>query len=222
VASHDLKEPLRKIKTFSGRLVDDTGSVLSERSRVYLYKMNSATDRMYSMIEGVLNYSTLNASEEQTQLVNLDETIAQIETDLEILIQEKNAVIHYNGLPGIEGASVLVYQLFYNIVNNALKFTSPDRKPEITIRSSVKSSGHGEIAEISVADNGIGFDEHQAEKIFDPFARLNSKDRYEGTGLGLALCKKIVQRHGGNIWASSTKNKGSVFTVSLPVKQTPS
>jgi PAS domain S-box-containing protein len=218
VASHDLKEPLRKIKTFSGRLVEDNGSLLSERSKVYLYKMNSATDRMYSMIEGVLNYSTLNASEEQTQLVNLNEIIAQIETDLEILIQEKNAEIAYDDLPVIEGASVLVYQLFYNILNNALKFTSPDRKPEITIRSYVKSSHKGDIAEITVADNGIGFDKQQAEKIFDPFARLNSKDRYEGTGLGLALCKKIVQRHHGNITASSIINKGSVFTVSLPVK----
>ena len=121
-------------------------------------------------------------------------------------------MIHSADLPPIEGAAVLLYQLFYNLLNNALKFTSPDRNPEISIHGHIKKSGEGEMAEITVSDNGIGFEEQQAGKIFDPFARLNSKDRYEGTGLGLALCKKIVQRYGGTITAHSEKK-----TKALPL-----
>lgn len=219
VASHDLKEPLRKIKTYSGRLADDDQTILSERSATFLHKMNSATDRMFSMIEGVLSYSTVNAGEEPYELIDLNETVREIKTDLELLIQDKNAIITSEQLPFIEGVPVLIYQLFYNLLNNALKFSSPGIQPVINISSQVVESGNRNFAEIAITDNGIGFDKSQAEKIFDPFARLNSKDKYEGTGLGLSLCKKIVQRHGGTISAQSIKNSGAKFTIRLLTQQ---
>ncbi|MES2647658.1 MAG: ATP-binding protein [Bacteroidota bacterium] len=219
VASHDLKEPLRKIKTFSGRLMDDGESILSERGLTYLAKMNSATERLFSMIEGVLNYSTLNASEQKNQIIRLEEILQHIETDLELLILQKNATIHYSNFPPIEGASVLIYQLFYNLLNNGLKFSGSERAPVISVTSKTINKNDKKFIEITIADNGIGFDNEHAEKIFDPFARLNSKDKYEGTGLGLSLCKKIVQRHGGTITANSIKNIGSSFIVILPMNQ---
>ncbi len=220
VASHDLKEPLRKIKTFSGRLLDDKASELSDRGKVFVEKMNSATDRMYAMIDGVLKYSTINAGDEQMEVINLNEIFRQILLDLEILINEKNATLFVAQMPVIEGAAVLIYQLFYNLINNALKFSGSERKPVISITSSVLQTNKLQVAEITVVDNGIGFENIHAEKIFDPFARLNSKDKYEGTGLGLSLCKKIVQRHGGTISAKSKKDEGAAFTVTLPLKIT--
>lgn len=120
----------------------------------------------------------------------------------------------------IEGASVLIYQLFYNLVNNALKFSRPDVPPLIHISSFVTGEEGRRTIEIGVADNGIGFDQQYAHTIFETFARLNSKDKFEGTGLGLALCKKIVERHHGTITALGTKNSGAAFTIRLPEKQT--
>jgi PAS domain S-box-containing protein len=219
VASHDLKEPLRKIKTFAGRLMDDSETRLSAKGQTYLGKMNSAADRMYSMIEGVLAYSTVNSEEQSIAEVSLGKILQQIETDLEVLIQQKEATIDHKELPVVEGSEVLLYQLFYNLVNNALKFSSPVRKPVITITGALVQTDAEAFAEIRVADNGIGFDPLQSERIFESFSRLNSKDRFEGTGLGLSLCKKIVQRHGGFITADGKVDQGAVFTVLLPVKQ---
>jgi PAS domain S-box-containing protein len=218
VASHDLKEPLRKIKTFAGRLEEDTSSTLSGKSRVFLEKIHSATDRMFAMIEGVLNYSTVNGQQQYTETVDLNNIMDNIVTDLEILIAQKQASVEYSGLPVLEGASILIYQLFYNLINNSLKFSTPDRPPVISISSTV-SRENGGVAIITVKDNGIGFEQEYAERIFNTFARLNSKDKYEGTGLGLALCRKIVQRHGGSIRAESNGKEGAAFMVELPLKQ---
>ena len=120
-------------------------------------------------------------------------------------------------MPKVEGASVLFYQLFYNLINNSLKFS--EELPVIHISSSIVKAGEKEFARIVVGDNGIGFEQQDADKIFNAFTRLNSKDKYEGTGLGLALCKKIVERHHGSISASSEVNKGTTFTILLPLKQ---
>jgi signal transduction histidine kinase len=149
------------------------------------------------------------------ETVALGETIRQIQSDLEILIQQKKAGFTIGELPRIEGAAVLIYQLFYNLINNALKFSRPETAPVIVI----SSSGAGDHVAISIVDNGIGFDQENAAKIFDAFTRLHSKDKFEGTGLGLALCKKIAERHGGLIGATGNKKEGAVFTVHLPLKQ---
>lgn len=217
VASHDLKEPIRKIKTFGNRLLDDYHHLLPEKGNSFLNKILSATERMYSMVEGVLSYSTMSASDQPAESVNLDEVIASIQTDLEVLIQEKKATIESDTLPVINGAPVLLYQLFYNLINNSIKFSKENVPVRIIITSSTAHLEGNRFAKIVLADNGIGFEQEQAEKIFTTFTRLNSKDKYEGTGLGLALCKKIVQRHSGFISARGERGKGAEFTILLPI-----
>jgi PAS domain S-box-containing protein len=229
VASHDLKEPLRKIKTYGSRLVDEYGDILPAKAKSYLDKMESAATRMNSMIDGVLGYSMLSATEQVIEKVDLNELLENIQSDLEILIQQKQAVFEYEALPEIEGSPILLYQLFYNLINNSLKFSIAGVQPRISISSSdytvSQVMGHSTLKpgipykRITVADNGIGFEREYAEKIFKTFTRLNARDKYEGTGLGLSLCKKIVQRHSGTIDADGKLNEGSVFTIVLPQQQ---
>jgi light-regulated signal transduction histidine kinase (bacteriophytochrome) len=219
VASHDLKEPLRKMKTFANRLEDDEQSRLSEKGRNYLSKVQSASDRMFSMVDGVLAYSAMNTSEQRFEVIDLNALFQSIFTDLELLIEQNRAVIHKDSLPQIEGAAPLIYQLFYNLIKNSLKFIREGIRPMISITSEMTPVRDEPFTEITIEDNGIGFDEQYAERIFDPFTRLNSREKYEGTGLGLALCKKIVLRHGGSITGRGNKSRGTEFIVSLPVKQ---
>jgi PAS domain S-box-containing protein len=219
VASHDLKEPLRKIKIFGSRLKDEYKSLLPEKARLYLSKIEGAADRMGSMVDGVLQYSSLSASAEKAEKVDLNGLLDSIQSDLEMIIQQSEATIIHSKLPVIEGAPVLLYQLFYNLVNNSLKFRRENTSPVIIIRSEVIGSGENPFLKLVIEDNGIGFEMEYAERIFDSFSRLNPKDRFEGTGLGLALCKKIVERHGGTIEACGDPEKGSIFTVNLPFSQ---
>ncbi len=220
VASHDLKEPVRKIRTFSGRLLDEYAAMLPDEAQVFLKKIQQATARMYTMIDGVLQYSAINGGEQPISAVDLNEVVAQIETDLELVIRERNATIQRGQLLMIEGAPVLLYQLFYNLINNSLKFGKSDDNCLITIESRLTEGAGKRIAELTLTDNGIGFDPEQAARIFETFVRLNSKDRYEGTGLGLSLCKKIVERHHGTIAATGELNRGAKFVIRLPLTQT--
>ena len=173
---------------------------------------------MYDMIDGVLRYSSINEGEQEIESVSIDELIASIESDLEMVIQQKQAVIEKTNLPLVQGARILLHQLFYNLINNALKFSK--EKPHVTITAREFMQGDVTMVEIRVADNGIGFSPEHAEKIFHAFSRLNSKDKYEGTGLGLALCRKIAERHRGSISATGRENEGSIFIITLPLKQT--
>lgn len=217
VASHDLKEPVRKVKIFSGRIRDEFKKELPEKAQGYLDKIQHSTDRMLSMIEGVLMYSTLSNLSKVMEKVDLNDIVAEIKKDLEILIEEKKARIENDPLPVLNGVPVLLYQLFYNLINNALKFSKNEESCHLTIRYAQETISSVVCAKICVADNGIGFSNDQVDRMFDPFIRLNSKDKYEGTGLGLALCKKIVERHCGNIFASGEKDSGAVFTILLPL-----
>lgn len=219
VASHDLKEPVRKIKTFASRIREEAQSRLTDRELNYIEKVQSAANRMSSMIDGVLLYSTMNSIEQKIEKVDLNRTIKEITNDLEILIHHKSAVFDIAELPVIEGANILIYQLFYNLINNSLKFSKPDQQLTISISAEKYSSAQKEYVRIELADDGIGFEPEHAENIFNTFTRLNSKDKYEGTGLGLALCRKIVMRHQGSIAASGAVGKGAAFTITLPVLQ---
>ena len=221
VASHDLKEPVRKIKIFSSMLQNDYGKLLPERGMTYLNKIHNATDRMFSMIEGVLAYSEFTSAEQKNDVISLNKIIENIESDLELLIQQQNATIIKDDLPEIEGAGVLIHQLFYNLINNALKFSKKEVPTVIEISSSFEKSEDASIqmVKIVITDNGIGIDPKLSGKIFDVFSRLNAKDDYEGTGLGLALCKKIVERHHGTIEATGVKDVKAVFSIFLPQKQ---
>ena len=220
VASHDLKEPIRKIKTFTGRLEEHLDGSLDEIGSRYIERIHAATNRMFNMIDGVLTYSsTTNVSTQKPELVDLKEIMKSIESDLDVALQKTGATLQYTNLPQLEGAPVLLYQLFYNLINNANKFVQAGISPMIRIESETFLEAGNRFARITVQDNGIGFKPEHAEKIFETFTRLNSKDKYEGTGLGLSLCKKIVERHGGIILASGTPDNGATFTITLPLLQ---
>ena len=228
VASHDFKEPVRKIRTFGSRLTQEFGSGLPEKANAYVAKMESAASRLSTMIDGVLLYSSLDGEVIAHEMIHLNETIQKVEEDLELLIAQKKATVQYGELPSFEGSSILIYQLFYNLINNALKFSKNDIPAVIAIASKkvkaadlIRNSLEGpeeNYIGIIVKDNGIGFNLLQSEKIFKTFSRLNSKDLYEGTGLGLALSKKIIERHGGAIFANGEENIGATFEIILPLK----
>lgn len=216
VASHDLKEPVRKIKTFASRLEHHLGNKMDDTAARFMERIHVATDRMFSMIDGVLAYSTTNAVHQKSASVNLNEVLKNIETDLEVALQKTEGTIKYRDLPTVEGSLVLLYQLFYNLINNSIKFARAGVAPQVTISSKTDDAG---ITHITLTDNGIGFDSQHAKRIFETFTRLNPKDEFEGTGLGLSLCKKIVERHGGTIVANGNPGNGSTFTITLPLKQ---
>lgn len=219
VASHDLKEPVRKIKTFISRLEDNLEGKLDDSAKKFIERIHVASDRMFNMIEGVLAYSKINADQQKPTVVDLNEVLKNIETDLEVSLQKTGGEIYYDNLPVLEGAQVLLYQLFYNLINNSIKFAKNDVPVKVKLSSKIIKQQDNDFAVITVEDNGIGFNENQAERIFETFTRLNSKDSYEGTGLGLSLCKKIVERHAGTITASGSPYNGAVFTIVLPLKQ---
>ena len=181
---------------------------------------------MSAMIEGVLNYSMATHGEEEYEWVDLEQVMREIIVDLELVIQHQNAVVEFEQLPKIRGIRLLIYQLFYNLVNNALKFSKEGKKNVITIigkkYSGAELNGLANLSQeknyhvIKIKDNGIGFNPENAERMFQIFTRLNNKDKYEGTGLGLALCRKIVLRHHGAIWAKGEEEKGAEISIALP------
>lgn len=225
VASHDLKEPVRKIQTFTSFLIDDYETHLPEKGKMYLHKIEASINRIYDMIEGVLNYSSLNGQPDQHELTDLNKVVERIDADFELMIEQTEATLHYSNLPVVEAPHTLVYQLFSNLVGNSLKFTRPGKPAVITITSAPTDTlppdpalrAGKQYVKITIRDNGIGFDQKFAERIFSPFTRLNSKDKFEGTGLGLALCKKIVERMHGSISAHGVEHEGAVFEVLLPL-----
>ena len=219
VTSHDLREPVRKIKMYENLLRTNFGELIPAKGQSYLHKIEHAANRITSMIESVLQYSSIDAVQYDLEPVDLNTVIAEIREDLEIPIRNTNAIIRTENLPIIEGARPLIFQLFYNILNNSLKFIRNDVQPVIEIRGN-QSGLAGERLEqfhrIDVSDNGIGFDQSSAERIFDSFHRLNAKDKFEGTGLGLALCKRIAERHNGFLKAFGKLNEGATFSVFIP------
>lgn len=219
VVSHDLKEPIRKIKTFNSILKNEYKADFNENSKKFLQKVDESAQRMQNIIEGILAYSTLDKKTQPIEKINLNEVVESIKTDLELIIKEKNAILIASELPDIEGAPILIQQLFYNLIHNALKFSKADQPPRVIISFAVVNKNGFDLAQITIKDNGIGLDLIHAERIFNAFERLHSKDQYEGNGLGLALCRKIAKRHGGAITATGEKDNGAEFIVSLPLRQ---
>lgn len=224
IASHDLQEPLRKILIFANMIRDRHATDLPEESRKYLDKIISSSQRMRSMASDILNYSGLSTNAQAFDEVDLDAVIAEILDDYELLLQERNARVVVEGLPVIEGNRGQIKQVFQNLISNSIKFSRNDQPPEIRIFCNPAGSANGTTAEfafchIVVADNGIGFEKEYQERIFSLFERLNNKDKYEGSGIGLSITRKIVERHHGTISAESTPGEGARFTISLPVKQ---
>lgn len=216
VASHDLKEPIRKIQTFNNRILDEYSESLPPKVKTFSEKINTSATRMMSMIDGVLRYSKLGNEEQALEPVDLGEIINMIKADLELLISQKEAVITVTDLPLVRAIPTLMYQLFYNLLLNSLKFAKKGEASRIEISWENKPRNEDDFNRIAVSDNGIGFEQEFAGEIFKTFTRLHAADVYEGSGLGLALCKKIVERHGGSIIANSAPGKGTIFTIQFP------
>jgi PAS domain S-box-containing protein len=218
VASHDLQEPLRKVRAFGDRLVIKYKDALGEEGKGYIERMENAAERMQVLINELLNFSRISRTTESYIEVDLEKVVRSVINDLEISIEQKKASIDIGHLPVIYAIPSQMRQLFQNLLSNALKFSSPDRDPRIFIEASIVHEEGEEMCRIKVADNGIGFDEKYADRIFNIFQRLHGRNEYEGTGIGLAIVKKIAENHRGSITARSTPGEGSVFTIVLPVK----
>jgi len=225
VASHDLQEPLRKIQTFISRVSEADKAVLSDSAKDYISKIEVSAKRMRVLIDDLLLFSRTNTTKKEFIKSNLTELLENAESELTEIIEDKKAVIHASKLPKLSVIPYQIEQLFINLIGNSLKYSQPDVIPEISIVSEkVHSSDYPEILEQSIkkfhkivfSDNGMGFDPQFKETIFVLFQRLHSKTDYPGTGIGLAICKKIVENHKGHITADSIPEKGSVFTVFLP------
>jgi PAS domain S-box-containing protein len=229
VTSHDLQEPLRKIQTYALLLQDKNQGKFDERSGEYFSKLLNSSNRMKTLINDLLNFSRLISSGDFLK-VDLNDIERNVESDFELVIAEKGATIKSDELPAIETIPLQMNQLFTNLIGNALKFSSVDRKPVITITSKILSARETERfpvldknvrhVQITFADNGIGFDNTYTERIFEMFQRLNERSLYEGTGIGLALCSRIVANHHGTIYADGQEGEGAAFHVILPVSQT--
>ncbi len=216
IASHDLQEPLRKIRTFSARVQETEGEKLSERGRDYLQRANGSAERMQKLIEDLLRYSRVSTQGRPFQPVDLSEVTEDVLADLDDLISRSEANIHVGELPVISADPPQMRQLMQNLVSNALKFTRPGVAPEVQIEGS-RDAGW---VRLSVRDNGIGFDEQYSRRIFRVFERLHGRGTYDGTGIGLALCRKIAERHGGTVEARSVPEQGSIFTVTMQAQRT--
>lgn len=228
VASHDLQEPLRKILIFSTLLKDKHIQELTGDAAMYLEKIISSSNRMKTMIFDILSYSRLSGNNENFEIMDLKDIVNDVLEDYEIVINEKKANIIIKDLPKIEVNPGQIRQVFQNLISNALKFGKADEPPVIEISGQIipKSSddtvaniNETPYCTITIVDNGIGFNDLYGEKIFSLFQRLNTKDKYEGSGIGLAITKKIIDKHNGKITAHSKEGQGSQFVITLPVRQ---
>lgn len=229
IASHDLQEPLRKIKTFTNILSENYTDILPAEGLKLVNKIHTSSDRMSSLIQDVLNFSRINVAESAFVQTDINKILENVLGDFTLLIDDKKATIRKEQFPVIEAIPLQINQLFYNLVSNSLKFTKPGRAPVITISSRtlsvVEVMKYPELStgldyfEILFADNGIGFNQKYEQKIFQIFQRLNSKEEYSGTGIGLALCKKIVLNHNGTIFGESHEDAGALFHIILPLNK---
>ncbi len=226
VASHDLQEPLRKIQAFGDRLMTRFGGILPDPGRDYVERMHKSALRMRRLIDDLLSFSRVTSQARPFALVDLAKLAREVVSDLDEYIDEQGAVVDVAELPHINADPTQMRQLFQNLIANAIKFHQSKVPPIVTIRGeqleALLPDSRGELVSacrITVQDNGIGFDEKYSERIFQVFQRLHGRDEYEGTGVGLAICRKIAERHGGTIEAKSRVGMGSTFIVVLPLRQ---
>ena len=213
IASHDLQEPLRKIQSFGNLLHDEYRGKINEEGQLYIDRMLNASARMRNLIDDLLSYSRVTTNRIEFNTVSLNTIMAELLNTLDIQIQDVNADISVKTLPDVIGDENQLYQLFQNLISNALRYRSDKRKPKIQIWSEKE----GSMSRIYVKDNGIGFDEKYKDRIFNIFERLHGRHKYEGTGIGLAIVKKIIQRHKGEVDVKSKIDRGTTFIISLPI-----
>lgn len=219
-ASHDMQEPLRKIRVFAARLEERHGDALNADARFHLDRIVASAERMSTMVDDLLNFSRLSAAAgaAQKEPTDLGSVVRGVLGDFELAIQQRHAVVNVGTLPVIDAVPLQMTQLFYNLIGNALKFVRNGETPQVRIESR-RLEGEPIRYEISVTDMGIGFAQQYAERVFEVFNRLNGRSEYEGSGIGLALCKRIAEAHAGSISAESTEGGGTVFKVLLPAIQ---
>ncbi|MFC6096527.1 response regulator [Flavobacterium qiangtangense] len=225
VVSHDLKEPLRKIEIFT-KIIKEKYLIDEEKATDYANRTIGSAGRMAKLINDLMDYSRLSSSV-LPEKINLSDIVQEVLSDLEYLIDEKKATIKTNNFPEIIGVPTQLRQVFQNLIGNALKFSKTDELPVIEITSEIietkdfesKANSNGNFCRIEVKDNGIGFDEKYLDKIFVIFQSLNDRAAYEGTGIGLAIAKKIIEKHNGLITAESQIGIGSSFIIVLPIKK---
>jgi signal transduction histidine kinase len=215
IASHDLQEPLRKVQTFAAQITATESDRLSEQGQDFLRRMSDAAGRMRALIDDLLMFSRVSTKARPFAEVDLSETVAYVLSDLEVALEESGAQLTVDPLPTIEAEPMQMRQLLQNLLGNALKFRRDGVTPQIIVRATVADG----IAELTIADNGLGFDAQFATRIFRAFERLHGASAYPGTGIGLALCRKIVERHHGTITADGRENEGATFTIRLPLEQ---
>jgi len=221
VASHDLQEPLRKIQAFGDRLKTKYEAGLGTEGLDYLTRMQNAAARMQILIQDLLSLSRVASHAKPFTSVDLGEVIHTVVSDLEMRLQDAKGRVEIGALPAIWGDRGQMAQLFQNLIGNGLKFRKPGENPVVKIESQPQTLANGAAGwQISVGDNGIGFDEKYRDRIFQIFQRLHGRNEYEGTGIGLAICRKIVDRHGGSVTANSSPGAGAKFIITLP-QQTP-
>ncbi len=228
VASHDLQEPLRKVQAFGDRLKAACSKALGAEGSDYLDRMQAAAKRMQTLIDDLLAFSRVTTKANPFEPVDLNRIAQEVLSDLEVRIQQSGGQVELGELPAIDADPLQMRQLFQNLLGNALKFHQEGRLPVVKVRGQAvnqparESAANGQVEEfcqITVEDNGIGFNEKYLDRIFILFQRLHGRSAYEGTGIGLAICRKIADRHGGSITAKSTPGEGSTFVVTLPLKQ---
>jgi PAS domain S-box-containing protein len=224
VTSHDMKEPLRKIHTFSDWLMEQEADHLSSKGKNVVEKINASVQRMEVLIEDILVLMRIHSDVHREENVDLNEVLKQVIDEMSDQISKTATSIHANTLPVITANSNQVFYLFKNLISNAIKFQRPGNVPELTIKCNVVkgtevslNNMHNEYLKLSFIDNGFGFDQCYAKKIFQVFQRLHGKDEFEGTGIGLAICKKIMENHGGIITVESDQEKGSSFNCFFPL-----
>lgn len=222
VASHDLQEPLRKIRAFGGRLQESAGNALEGASADYLSRMIKAAERLHVLMTDLLSFSRITTRTEPFRAVDLGRVAREAVSDLEVRIEQTGGHVDIDELPIVEADRTQMRQMFQNLIANALKFHRPGVPPLVRISGALRVDG-GEtgvaMAQIEVSDNGIGFGDQYKDRIFQPFQRLHGRSEYDGTGIGLAICRRIVERHRGLITASGTPGVGASFRIELPVHQ---
>lgn len=216
IASHDLQEPLRKIQAFSDAVQTEAGETLNARCQDYLRRMAESAGRMRSLINALLEYSRVMKRREPFTLVNLNAVLDEALGDLEVRIKDTGGRVEAGPLPAIMGDALQLHQLFLNLVGNALKYHRPDVPPVIRISAACSGTGQERICQIEVADNGIGIQKQYLDKIFVPFQRLHGRKEFEGTGIGLSICRMAAERHDGSITAHSMPDGGTTFVIRLP------
>jgi len=222
IASHDLQEPLRKVEAFGDRLKRKYCDDLGDDGRMYIERMQSSVSRMRALIKDLLKYSRVTTKGKPFGPVNLQQVLQEVTSDLEVRIEGVGGRVNVAEMPTIDADLTQMRQLFQNLIANAMKFHRPDEPPIVDIRTAIHGlgeTGPRQRCRIEVQDNGIGFDMKYAERIFGIFQRLHTRADYEGTGVGLATCRKIAERHQGEISVESKPNHGTTFTIDLPMQQ---